>query len=99
MKVTTPSTSLSLPIFEREKINGYLDNFVKILNAASMTQDANIIQEVAKMFKPDQIKRAMDLAYGYDSNALVADTKRSELEREAQKKLDEVTNKIMALTG
>lgn len=97
VKVSTPSSALWLPIFEREKVNGFIDNVTKILNIAFSTQNPDVIKEAMAMFNIQEIKSMLYLAYWYDKQGMDVKTARSEKFQKAQEKLKEIEEKITSL--
>lgn len=88
VKVITSSTNSITPILERGKINEYIQNIVSLFNVAQMDQTGEMMKELNKWVRFEDLLDWMNDSYGYDADWLKANTQKDDLRKENAKLMD-----------
>lgn len=91
VKITTTSTSSSLPVFERAKVTEYINNMMNLGQLAQFNPE--IAQKLSEEINVNELLSWMWDAYWYDTK-LKANTEKDKIEEENKKLKSEIIEKL-----
>jgi len=90
VKIITASTNSMLPLLERQKVNEYIDNRVKLANMAVLDPSGAMMKKLVEQTDIWEIIQWMWDAYGYDVNGLKANTEKDNITQENLKMIEDL---------